>query len=76
MYFKISKYDALKAVIKAEEIENSKLVYNMMRAIRRAARKEIDQNLYKSYYIINERDKKYFEKDICRCQIEALKKEI
>ena len=62
MYFKISKYDALKAVIKAEEIDNSKLVYNMMQAIRRATRKEIQQNLYRNYYIITERDKKYFEK--------------
>ena len=45
----------------------------MMQAIRRATRKEIQQNLYRNYYIITERDKKYFEKDIYLCKIEAIK---
>ena len=62
LYFRISKYDALKAVIKADEIENQKLVYNMMKAIRRAARREIKHNLYQNYYVIGEHEKKYFEK--------------
>lgn len=62
MKYQISKYEAIKAVLKAEEEKNIKLVNQMMLIIRRAARKEIKQNKYKTYYTINDHDKKYFEK--------------
>lgn len=64
MSYQISKYDAIKAMLVAEEQNNNKLALKLMQAIRRATRKEIKQNKYTSIYIINENDKKNFEKVI------------
>ena len=61
MTYQISKYEAIKAVLKAEENQNDKLASKMMQAIRRAARQEIKCNIYTKFYVINENEKKYFE---------------
>lgn len=74
MSIQISKYDAIKAVIRAEETDN-KLAYNMMQAIRRAMRKEMQNNEYNKYYIINEREGKYFKKFLYGCSIELIEDE-
>ena len=67
MSYQISKYVALKAVLSAEESNQKKLAAKMMQAIRRATRNEIKQNVYTKVYIINEEEKKYFERVSCVC---------
>jgi len=62
MSYQISKYEAIKAVLRAEENHNDKLALKMMEVIRRATRREIRSNIYAKVYIINENEKKYFEK--------------
>lgn len=62
MSYQISKYEAIKAVLKAEENNYNKLASKMMQAIRRAARQEINQNIYAKVYIIDENEKKYFDR--------------
>lgn len=62
MSYQISKYDAIKAVLKAEESQNNKLASKMMQVIRRAAREEIKCEIYTKVYIIDENEKKYFER--------------
>lgn len=62
MSYQISKYEAIKAVLKAEESQNNKLALKLMQVIRRAARQEIKCNIYAKVYIINESEKKYFER--------------
>lgn len=62
MSYQISKYEAIKAVLRAEENHNDKLALKMMEVIRRATRREISSNLYAKVYIINESEKKYFER--------------
>ncbi len=60
MSYQISKYEAIKAVLKAEESRNNKRASRMMQIIRRAAREEIKRKIYTNVYIINENEKKYF----------------
>ena len=72
MYIRISKYDAIKAILIAEEKNKDKLVYNMTNAIRRAMRKEIENNEYLEYYIIHEREKKYFLKTLINLNTEFI----
>ena len=67
MSYQISKYEALKAVLTAEETNQKKLAAKMMQAIRRATRNEIKQNVYTKIYIINEEEKKCFERVSCVC---------
>jgi len=62
MSYQISKYDAIKAVLKAEESQSNKLASKMMQVIRRAAREEIKCEIYTKVYIIDENEKKYFER--------------
>lgn len=62
MSYQISKYDAIKAVLKAEESQNNKLAAKIMQIIRRAAREEIKCEIYTKVYMINENEKKYFER--------------
>ena len=69
MSYQISKYVALKAVLSAEEANEKKLAAKMMQAIRRATRSEIKQNVYTKVYIINEEEKKYFERGSCVCTV-------
>lgn len=69
MSYQISKYEALKAVLKAEETNNNKLAYKMMQVIRRAARQEIKCNVYTKVYVISEQEKKLFERVSCNCII-------
>lgn len=69
MNYQISKYDAVKAVLKAEEANNIRLANKLMYVIRRAARHEIQQNSYDEFYILSEREKKYFENVVCSLQI-------
>lgn len=61
MSYVISKYDAIKAVLKAEK-QKSGLADELMTVVRRAARHEITTNDYNEFYIINEDEKKLFEK--------------
>ena len=60
MSYTISKYDAIKALLKVEK-QKHELANELMMAIRRAARYEITTNNYKTFYIINEEEKKLFE---------------
>lgn len=62
MSYQISKYEAIRAVLRAEESHNEKLALKMMDVIRRAAKREIKSNVYAKVYIINENEKKHFEK--------------
>lgn len=62
MSYQISKYEAIKAVLRAEENHNDKLAIKMMEVIRRAARREIKNNIYAKVYILNEKEKKHFER--------------
>lgn len=71
MSYQISKYEALKAVLKAEEMNKNKLAFKMMQAIRRAARQEIKCNVYTKVYIISEQEKKVFERVSCGCIIKS-----
>lgn len=71
MSYQISKYEAIKAVLKAEESDNIRLVNKMMRVIRRAARYEIKKNSYTEFYILSEQEKKYFENTTYNSQIIA-----
>lgn len=74
MNYKISKYDAIKVVLKAEKSEDKKLIYNLMQIIRRAARQEIDDNIYNKYYVLNENEIKVFNKLSHNYLIQTLKK--
>ena len=74
MNYQISKYDAIKVVLKAEKSEDKKLIYNLMQIIRRAARQEIDDNIYNKYYVLNENEIKVFNKLSHNYLIQALKK--
>lgn len=67
MLFRISKYDAVKAILQAEAANQKQLAYNILQIIRRATRKEIESSNYTKYYIINERDKKYLEGNRINC---------
>ena len=67
MLFRISKYDAVKAILQAEAANQKQLAYNILQIIRRATRKEIENSNYTKYYIINERDKKYLEGNRINC---------
>ena len=67
MSYQISKYDAIKAVLQAEESDNIQLVNKMMQVIRRAARQEIKCNTYTKFYVLHESEKKYFEKICSHC---------
>lgn len=60
MTYQISKYDAIKVVLKAKDQQN-RLADDVLLAVRRAARHEITTNNYNMYYIINEKEKKLFE---------------
>ena len=60
MTYQISKYDAIKVVLKAKDQQN-RLADDLLLAIRRAAKYEITTNNYNMYYIINEKEKKLFE---------------
>lgn len=73
MNYQISKYDAIKVVLKAEKSDNRKLVYDLMQIIRRAARQEIDNNTYNEYYILNENEIKIFNKFSNNCIIQVLR---
>lgn len=72
MSYQISKYEAIKAVLKAEESDNIRLVNKMMQVIRRAARYEIKKNSYTGFYILSEQEKKYFENTACNLHIIAV----
>ena len=62
MSYQISKYEAIKAVLRAEENHNDKLALKLMEVIRRATRREIKSSIYAKVYILNENEKKYFER--------------
>ena len=49
MSYTISKYDAIKAVLKVEK-QKHELANELMMALRRAARYEITTNNYKTFY--------------------------
>lgn len=72
MTYQISKYDAVKAALKAEEANNIRLANKLMYVIRRAARHEIQQKSYDEFYVLSEREKKYFENAVCGLQITVI----
>lgn len=72
MSYQISKYEAIRAVLKAEESDNIRLVNKMMHVIRRAARSEIKKNNYTGFYTLSEREKKYFENTVYNLHIIAV----
>ena len=61
MSFQVLKYDAIKAILEAEESDNINLAYNMLQSILHATRREIKNNCYSKYYIISAHDKKHFK---------------
>jgi hypothetical protein len=65
MCYKISKYEAIKAVLQAEEQENIILAHKRMNVIRRAVRDEIKKNIYSTVYCITENEKRAFENSAC-----------
>lgn len=65
MCYKISKYEAIKAVLQAEEQENTLLAQKRMNVIRRAVRDEIKKSIYSTVYCITEKEKRVFENSAC-----------
>lgn len=75
MSYQISKYDAIKVALQAEESSSNKLARKVLRAIQRAASYEITSKNYSDVYIITENEKKYFERVSPKCIISAIKEE-
>ena len=61
MTYQVSKYDAIKAILKAKD-QHNRLADDLLVAVRRAARHEIKTNNYKGFYLIDEQEKMLFEK--------------
>ena len=73
MSYQVSKYEVIKAVLKAEKYDDKKLVCKMMQIIRRAVRDEIEHNSYTEFYVFSEQEKKIFENVSYSCAISAQK---
>lgn len=75
MNYQISKYDAIKAVLKAEECSSDKLAAKVLQIIQRVTNCEIENKNYRNVYIITANEKKYFERISPKCIISAVKEE-
>ena len=76
MSYQISKYDAIKIVLQAEECSSSKLAAKVLQIVQCATSNEIKRKKYSNVYIITENDKKYFEKVSPECSISVFKEEL
>lgn len=75
MSFQISKYDAIRAALLAEESESRKIQNKLIKFIFDETRHEIKENIYLQYYTIDEKEKDLFEKIIKNCVTEVVSEE-
>lgn len=75
MSFQISKYDAIRATLLAEESESRKIQNKLIKFIFDETRHEIKENIYLQYYTIDEKEKDLFEKIIKNCVTEVVSEE-